>query len=301
MLTRRHRLLSQAPAIAGIALLACGCESGGSDAGAARDAERPASAGATAAAPSEAAAAQDTDPAVAVIAERLPYAEVKNQLVYGHFVFPADMVDPLPAVIMIHNQWGLNDHMRAQADRLAGEGYIVLAIDLFGGSTSSNPETARLQMVSVLENPESARENIRQAYSFVSDTAGAPRVGSLGFDFGGGWSLQTAAQFPNDLDAAVIVYGQVTDEHDLLRPIATPILGLFAGQDRNVTRESVQRFEVALESLRKNYEIHIYANAGHSFANPAAATYDREVAEDAWLRILAFFDLHLRIGAADSP
>ena len=88
----------------------------------------------------EPSAATAVAPRRAVVSERLPYAEVNDELVYGHFVFPADMVEPLPAIIMIHEWWGLNDNIRSMADRLAGEGYIVLAVDLFGGETARRPK-----------------------------------------------------------------------------------------------------------------------------------------------------------------
>ena len=132
----------------------------------------------------------------AVVAETLPYAEVDEELVYGHFVFPADMVDPLPGVIVIHEWWGLNDDVRAMADRIAAEGYVVLAVDLFGGQSTQSPGDARAMMVRVIENPELADENIRQAYQFLVDSGQAPRIGALGWDFGGGWSLNTAILFP---------------------------------------------------------------------------------------------------------
>ena len=157
--------------------------------------------------PSEAAL---VEPQREVTAERLAYAEVDDEIVYGHFAFPSDMIEPLPAVIMIHEWWGLNDNIRAMAERLAAEGYIVLAIDLFGGQAATNPEAARQLMLRAVENRASVTTNIEQAYAFVSETAGAPRVASLGWCFGGGWSLNTAMLFPEDLDAAVIYYGQVT-------------------------------------------------------------------------------------------
>jgi carboxymethylenebutenolidase len=245
--------------------------------------------------------ATEVAPARPVISERLPYAEVDDDLVYGHFVFPADMVDPLPAVIVIHEWWGLNDSVKAMADRVAGEGYIVLAVDLFGGSSATSREDARQQMLQVVENPEAANENIRQAYEFVSATAGAPRVGSLGWCFGGGWSLNTAMLFPDELDAAVIYYGQVTDEVDKLLPISSPILGLFGAEDQGITVDSVQRFEAALQRLRKNYEIHIYPGADHAFANPTGNAYNATAAEDAWQKTLDFLSRHLTGSGAGSP
>lgn len=240
-------------------------------------------------------------PARPVVSERLPYAEVDNELVYGHFVFPEDMVEPLPAVIMIHEWWGLNDNVRAMADRLAGEGYIVLAVDLFAGSTAASPGEARQQMLKVVENPGPASENLRQAYEFVSQTAGAPRIGSLGWCFGGGWSLNAAMLFPDDLDAAVIYYGQVTDDTEKLRPISAPILGLFGAADKGIPVATVERFEAALEQLRKNYTIHIYPGADHAFANPTGNAYNADAAEDAWQKTLDFLDLHLSVDAGSLP
>ena len=124
--------------------------------------------------------AADIAPRRPVVSEQLPYGEVDDELVYGHFAFPSDMLEPLPAVIVIHEWWGLNDNVRAMADRLAGEGYIVLAIDLYGGKIATTPQEARAQMMSVVENPVIATENVKNAYEFLIGTAGAPRVGSLG-------------------------------------------------------------------------------------------------------------------------
>lgn len=237
--------------------------------------------------------AVNIEPSRPVVSERLPYAEVEDDLVYGHFVFPADMVDPLPAIIVIHEWWGLNDNVRAMADRLAGEGYIVLAVDLFGGEVANSPGEARELMLSVVENPEPAKENIRQAYSFIENTGGAPRIGALGWCFGGGWALNTAMLFPDQLDAAVIYYGQVTDDEEKLRPINVPILGLFGEADQGITVDSVQRFERALEALRKDFQIHIYPGADHAFANPTGTAYDANAAEDAWEETLEFLSRNL--------
>jgi len=187
------------------------------------------------------------------------------------------------------------------ADRLAGEGYIVLAVDLFGGASATTPEQARQQMLRVVENPRAANENIRQAYEFVDSTAGAPRIGSLGWCFGGGWSLNTAILLPDEIDATVIYYGQVTDDEERLRPISSPILGLFGAQDQGITVEAVQNFEAALERLRKNYDIHIYPGADHAFANPTGTAYNAAVAEDAWQKTLEFLNLHLAINEDSSP
>lgn len=229
----------------------------------------------------------------AVISEEMPYAEVGDELVYGYFVAPSDMFEPLPAVIMIHEWWGLNNDVRAAADRLAAQGYIVLAVDLFGGETTSDPAAARNLMLSVLEDPESANQNIRSAFDFVSTTAGAPRVGAIGWRFGGTWALNTAMLFPDELDATVIYYANVTSDEDKLRPVNAPILGLFAADDVSIKVHMVEAFEAALERLRKDYEIQIYAGASQRFASESADTYDATAANDAWNRTLDFFNVHL--------
>jgi carboxymethylenebutenolidase len=241
----------------------------------------------------------DIAPARPVVSQTMAYAELKNELVYGYFTVPADMFEPLPAVIMIHEWWGLNDHVRATADRLAGEGFIVLAVDLFGGKVASSPGEARVLMIEAIEDPESMNDNIRAAFDFVSDTAGAPRVGSLGWGFGGSRSLRAAELFPEELDAAVIYYGQVSDDEEALHPIGAPILALFAANDRSIKLASVEAFKDALETLRKNYDLHIYPGVGHAFANPSGRNYDAAIAADAWRRTLEFLNLHLAINETD--
>ena len=243
--------------------------------------------------------AADAAPAQEVISDpRMPYTEAEDELVYGYFAAPEDVFEPLPAIILIHEWWGLNDNVRAMADRLAGEGYMVLAVDLYGGMTATSPEAARQLMLDVVENPEPAKANIRDAYRFL-ETAGAPSIASLGWCFGGGWSLTAAQLLPDKLDASVIYYGQVTSDEDKLRPVEVPILGLFAGNDTGITVESVEAFRAALERLRKDHEIHIYPGVGHAFANPSGRNYDAAAAEDAWSKTLDFLARHLSSDASE--
>ena len=237
--------------------------------------------------------ATELAPARDIISDpRMPYIESGDELVYGYFAVPADVAEPLPALIVIHEWWGLNDNVRAMADRLAGEGYMVLAVDLYGGKTADTPGAARELMLEVVEEPEAAKANIRAAYEFL-EVAGAPRIGSLGWCFGGGWSLAAAQMFPDDLDASVIYYGQVTGDEEKLRPINAPILGLFAADDAGIKVESVEAFRDALERLRKEHEVHIYPDVGHAFANPTGKNYSADAATDAWAKTLDFLGRHL--------
>ncbi|MDH3746643.1 MAG: dienelactone hydrolase family protein [Gammaproteobacteria bacterium] len=227
-----------------------------------------------------------------VDAETLPYAEVDEELVYGHFAFPSDMVEPLPAIIVVHDWWGLNDEVRDAASRLAGAGYMVLAVDLYGGETVSSVEAARAKMISVMENPDDVEANLQQALGFVS-IAGAPKKAALGWGFGGSWSLNSTMMFPNDVDAAVIFYGQVSNDEDRLRAINAPVLGFFGDRDRGIKIESVQEFEDAMQRLRKDLTLKVYQDVGHAFTDPARTNYHSGAAEDSWRRTIEFFAANL--------
>lgn len=228
-------------------------------------------------------------PSRPVDSETLPYADVEKQLAYGYFAFPSDMVEPLPAVVLVHDWWGLNDDARAAANRLAAEGYMVLAVDLYGGEVVTNASAARDRTITVLEDPEAIEENIGQAIDFVEEFAGAPATGIVGWGFGGSWALQSAALFPERIDAAVVIYGQVSDDESRLSAIDAPVLAIFGGADRSISPESIGSFEAAMERLGNPLELEVYPDAGHAFADPARSKYDPGVAEQAWQRMLDFF------------
>ena len=231
----------------------------------------------------------------AVVAETLAYAEVDDRLVKGHFVFPQNMVDPLPAVILIHEWWGLNNVTRNIADRIASEGFIVLAIDLYGSQTATSPAQARQLMLEVVENPQFATQNIQQACEWVLTTTGATQVATVGFGFGGGWSLSAAMTLPGTIDASVIYYGQVSDNEEALAPLDTPILGLFGDADTAIPVESVTGFENALLALSKDFEIDVYPGAGSGFATPGHRNFDEKLAKKAWAKMVSFLHLHLPV------
>lgn len=300
MLTVRSAILSVVLLAGSLLLAACG------DGSAPPDEAEVAAGRDTADAMSREHADETTDPSPAaevapardVISDTLPYTETADDLVYGYFAAPADVFEPLPAVIVIHEWWGLNDNIRAMADRLAGEGYMVLAVDLYAGKVAEQAVEARQLMLEVVEDPEPVRENIRAAYEFL-EKAGAPRIASLGWCFGGGWSLNTAQLFPDELDASIIYYGQVTADEAKLSPINAPILGLFAAEDTGIRIESVEAFRQALESLGKEHEIHVYPGVGHAFANPTGQAYNEEAAVDAWQKTLDFLSRHLGSAGSD--
>ncbi len=239
------------------------------------------------------------EPEAAVVSEQLAYAEVGDTLVQGYFAAPTTMVEPLPAVIMIHEWWGLNDNIRAMADKLAGEGYMVLAVDLYGGRVADNAAGARALMTELVENQALAEENLRQAYAFLQEV-GAPGVASLGWCLGGHWSLRSALLLSSELDAAVMYYGQVILDEAALSALQAPLLGLFAAEDTGIRLGNVESFGETLEALGKDATIKIYPGVGHAFANPTGNNYDATAAEDAWSETLAFLTAHLAPAAGDA-
>lgn len=224
-----------------------------------------------------------------VVAENLPYAEVQDELVYGHFAFPVDMVDPLPAVILVHDWWGLNDDVRADAERLAASGYIVLAIDLFMGESVDGVSAARRMELDVLENPRRAADNIRQAIDFLRVSSAPPGLAILGFGFGGGWALNTALERPGAIDAVISFYGQVVTDTDVDR-LSVPFLGFFAESDRAVPITTVRNFERTAEALDKDVELRVFDDARRGFAERSSDSYDADTTDEAWVEMLAYLD-----------
>jgi carboxymethylenebutenolidase len=233
-------------------------------------------------------------PARPVESEEVTYGTLNGTPITGYLARPSNVTEPLPALIVIHEFWGLNDNIKMMTERLAGEGYTALAVDLFGQAADTR-EQARAQTNAALENPQQLQENLRQAYQYLETTQQATKIGSIGWCFGGSWSLQTALLFPDQLDATVIYYGgQLVTDPAVLRSLQVPILGLFGALDTNPPVDTVRAFESALNSLGKSVEVHIYEDANHAFANPSGTRYNAEAAEDAWAKTIAFLNEHLK-------
>jgi len=235
------------------------------------------------------------EPAVPVLEQTLAYGEGSGSNLVGYLAMPADAAEPLPGIIVIHEWWGLNDNIKAMTRRLAGEGYVVLAIDLYGGATATTPDAAQALMAASLEDPEAAGKNIRQAYDYLDKYALAPRIASVGWCFGGGWSLQAAWLLPDALDATVMYYGQLITDRNRLAAIDVPLLGFFGGLDASIPVRDVQGFRSTLLELKKNAEVLIYPRADHAFANPSGGNYNEEAANDSWAKTLAFLSRHLQL------
>ncbi len=201
---------------------------------------------------------------------------------------------PFPAIVVIHEWWGLNDWVKNQASKLADQGYITLAIDLYRGKVATTPEVAHELMRGVPE--DRANRDLRAAVEFLKSQANVnkTRLGSIGWCMGGGYSLDVALQEP-ELAADVINYGHLATETSSLKKINAPILGLFGGKDQGITPDDVHAFEKQMKALGKQVDIHIYPDAGHGFENPVNKDgYRADDAADAWKRTVDFFATNLK-------
>lgn len=235
------------------------------------------------------------EPAQPVSERQVWYATVGTDSVSGYLVTPENATQGgLPGIIVIHEWWGLNDNVRAMARRLAGEGYTALAVDLYGGRVAQEPDSAMAFMRRVSANRDVASDNLMQAYQYLETQQNAPRIGVIGWCFGGGWALRTALMLPEQLDAAVIYYGQVVTNPEELAALNVPLLGIFGEDDEGIPIAQVRSFETVLDTLGKQADIQIYENAAHAFANPSGQRYNETAAQDAWQRTQAFLDRYLK-------
>lgn len=227
-----------------------------------------------------------------LITETVKYAKVEGNDISGYMARPREAEGNLPGLIVIHEWWGLNDNIRMMTRRLAGEGYVALAVDLYSGKVAKTPNNAGKYARSVEQG--SAIENLRQAYSYLKEQQGITKVGSIGWCFGGGWSLQTALAMPDKVDATVIYYGRLVTDTTRLKKLTMPVLGIFGAEDNGIPPSAVNDFKAALNKAEVENSIHIYEGAGHAFANPSGTRYNKEAAEDAWGKTTAFFEKHLK-------
>jgi carboxymethylenebutenolidase len=188
---------------------------------------------------------------------------------------------PFPALVVIHEWWGLNDWVKQQADRYAQLGYVTLAIDLYRGQVATTPDQAHEIMRGVPEDRAKRDLLAATAYLRSLNIVNAKRVGAIGWCMGGGYALDLAIADPK-LKAAVINYGHLASDDATLKKIHAAILGIFGGQDRGIPVADVRRFETRLTALNKKVQIHIFPDAGHAFENSNNQQgYRKEDAEQA--------------------
>lgn len=223
----------------------------------------------------------------------------------GYLVYPASSSQEdqtvnkskLPAVVMIHENKGLNDHIKNMANLLAKHGYVVLAVDLFKGEVVTEQNDARRLTQAVRSNPEMAINNLQSAVKYLSSLPNVDpsKIASIGWCFGGGQSLQLAFNSQNHpLAATIVYYGSplITDNSNLSK-IKWPVLGVFGDQDTGIPVEKVNEFKATLDKVGVPNEIYIFKGVGHAFANPSNANYAPSQTLDAWEKTLSFLKKYL--------
>ena len=201
-----------------------------------------------------------------------------------------------PAVIMIHENKGLNDNIKNMANLLAKEGYVVLAVDLFNGEVTTNQTRASELSQSIRDNPDAAITNLKSAVKYLASLTyvNPDKIASLGWCFGGQQSLQLALNSEDyPLAATVIYYGRLVTEPETLSKIKWPVLGIFGDQDQSIPVSSVEQFEEALTENGIINEIYIYKGVGHAFANPSGDNYAPNETKGAWQKTLVFLNKYL--------
>ena len=196
---------------------------------------------------------------------------------------------PAPAILLIHEWWGLNRQMRATAVDYSRKGYIVLAADLYGGRVADNRDDAKAYTSAV--DKEAATDEVASWIRWLKKhPAATGKVATVGYCFGGGWSLNASIAEP--VDATVIFYGDVTKKADQLSSLKGPVLGNFAGQDRRINHAMVALFEAEMKKAGKTVTSNWY-DAAHAFSNYESSRFDEKSAVLSAQRTMKFLKANL--------
>lgn len=199
-----------------------------------------------------------------------------------------------PAVIVIHEIWGLNPHIQEVTKRIAKEGFLAMAPDALSplGNTPENDEEKAMSMIRGLDQGKTVKNFVAAVKFLKTNPLSTGKVGCTGFCWGGGMTNQVAVNSP-DLDTAVPYYGMQPVAEDVAK-IKAPILAHYGAIDPRID-EGIPAFEEALKKYKIEYQIFIYEGAGHAFNNDSnPERYNEKAAKLAWSRTIAFFKEKLK-------
>jgi len=214
-------------------------------------------------------------------------------------LYAPDGKGPFPGIIVIHEWWGLNDWVKEQASKLADQGYVALAIDLYRGKVATTHNEEHEFMGGVPQ--DRAARDLQAAFAYLQSQPNVKKdkIGAIGWCMGGGYALHMALDQPK-LAADIVNYGvadyaSLAKDESALKKINAPILGLFGQQDRGIPADEVNNFAEQSGKLEKEVDITIYPDAGHAFENPNNKDgYRPKDAADAWKKIVSFFAANLK-------
>jgi carboxymethylenebutenolidase len=207
----------------------------------------------------------------------------------GYLVRPADQTGKLGTVIVVHENRGLNAHTRDVARRIALEGFVAVAVDYLSplGGTPADEEKAR-EMFGQLDAGQTAANGVATVAFLKAHESGNGKVGAVGFCWGGGTVNNLAVAAP-DLNAGVAYYGAQPKDPAAIAKINAALLLHYAGTDERINA-GIDAYKAALEAAGKQFTIYVYDGAQHAFNNDtSAARYNKEAADLAWGRTVAFF------------
>ncbi|MGA7917951.1 MAG: dienelactone hydrolase family protein [Candidatus Acidiferrales bacterium] len=210
-----------------------------------------------------------------------------KETISGFLAVP-DKPGQYPALVVIQEWWGLNDWVKEQTEKLAAQGYVALAVDLYRGKTATDAAEAHELMRGLPQ--DRAIRDMQAAYNYLATRKDvkSDRIGSIGWCMGGGLSLQLAIHEPH-LAACVVNYGSLPTDPNDIQQINAPVLGNFGADDRGITPADVEAFEKTMKGMNHRIDVKIYQGAGHAFQNPNNTNgYRPEAAADAWARTVAF-------------
>jgi carboxymethylenebutenolidase len=199
----------------------------------------------------------------------------------------------LPALLLVHEYWGLNDHIKEVARRYAREGFVVLAVDLYDGRVTKDPEQAA-KMMSELK-VEDGMKKIAAAFAHFEEQTfiKTGQIGITGFCMGGSFALRAACHIPA-LKASAPFYGDIPQPDDPIKNIRCPLLFIGAEKDAWITVEKMGHLQEAIKKYGVQGEVFIYPGALHAFFNNTRPDfYNPDAAADAWQRVLSFLHKHL--------
>jgi carboxymethylenebutenolidase len=198
-----------------------------------------------------------------------------------------------PAIILVHEWWGLTQWMKDNADMFAKKGYVTLCVDLYRGKVTDKPDEAMKLMQTL--NQEQALKDVISSFNYLKTLSqvDVKRIGCVGWCMGGGYSLQGAINIP-DLKATVVCYGRLTTDSLALNKIQSPVLGIFGEEDKSITPDAVKQFEQAMKTQGKHIKVFEYPKSAHAFMNQGNPTYNKATTKEAWKEIYAFLDDRLK-------
>jgi carboxymethylenebutenolidase len=201
---------------------------------------------------------------------------------------------PFPAIVVIHEWWGLDDWVRQQARMFAEHGYVTLAVDLYRGQVTADPEMAH-ELMRALQQDRGVMYLISAVDYLKTLKAVTPdRIGAVGWCMGGSFAMQFAIAEPS-LRAVAINYGALETDPAQLKKVHAAILGNFGALDRGITPQDVEVFAADMKRIGHPVDVKEYADAGHAFQNPNNKSgYRAAGTADAHQRMFAFFTQYLK-------